>query len=90
MSKKEDWEELEKWQYEYDLKNNVNKVKAFNEEDFKGIKKFSDGLNKFVKTLSIIAIIVGSIVCIIVILYLYSIFTSPSFFDIRVTKGGMF
>ena len=62
MSKEEDWKELEKWEKEDNLRKDVNKVKVFNEEDYKGVKKLSDGLNKFVKTISILAIIIGIII----------------------------
>ena len=89
MSKEEDWKELEKWEKEDNLRKDVNKVKVFNEEDYKGVKKLSDGLNKFVKTISILAIIIGIIASIAILLYLYGIFTGPNFFNMRVQKGGM-
>ncbi len=90
MSKDEDWKELEKWQKNDDLKKDVNKIKMFNEEDYKGVKKLSDTLNRFIKVISTIAIIIGIIACIFVVYEVYDIVSSESFFNIRVQEGGMF
>ena len=90
MSKDEDWKELEKWQKNDDLRKDINKVKVFNEEDYKGVQKLSDALNRFIKIISTIAITIGIIACIFVIYKVYRIVSSESFFNIRVQKGGMF
>ena len=90
MSKSEDWKELEKWQKEDNIRKDINKVKVFNEEDYKGVQKLSDALNRFIKIISTIAITIGIIACIFVIYKVYRIVSSESFFNIRVQKGGMF
>ena len=90
MSKEEDWKELEKWQKEDNIKKDVNKVKMFNEEDYKGVQKLSNALDSFIKIISTIAIVIGIIACIFVVFKVYSIVSSESFFNIRVQKGGMF
>ena len=77
MGNKEEWEELEKWQKEQELKEQQTyKVytKTFNEKNVKGAKTFSRIFNLVTKSISITALIIMTIIITIAALFIYYLF----------------
>ena len=77
MGNKEDWEELEKWQKEQEMKESSKEkiyAKKFTDKDMKKAKIFSRIFSSMFKTISATAILIGFIAIVCAILFVNYLF----------------
>lgn len=77
MENKEDWEELEKWQKDQELKKLSNKklyTESFDEKNINGAKVFSKIVNFITKSISITTVTIIIAVITIAVLFVYTSF----------------